>query len=515
MDSSAESPVRNDIELGPVTHWPTVYAVVGVAAVVLVGLAAVVVLAAVQPAPPADAPQVVSAVVPAPPPRPARTAVKPADPVTQPVEVVAAPEPEPARAEEPAPPQTPVTTAVTPLIRVSDPATEPEPPAPSPQGPPPEFALFDDLQAHTRQIDLADVVEGTAALRSRSGGNPGRKEAVQRTPNEPKVGPEKIMELMARRPDLAGLPVRGATECKTPAEAAQGIQEVSRALRRLQACLPPSEAPLHYDRTYAIDPETFYDLAQTPDRDKTIFQSLDRNKKILREETASTLAQMLQTEDLPGRLHLTQWLASIKGRPAGQALARQALFDLTPEVRAAAAGVLRDRPPEEYRQTLLDGFRHPWPPVADHAARALAALEDRGAVKDLEAMLDLPDPAAPALDEHKKWVKAEVVKVNHLRNCLLCHAPSSSERDLIRGFVPKPNVPLPASYEERGGAFVRADVTYLRQDFSLIEAVKDHGKWPLGQRFDYLVRRRPLTDEELIDMVDSDAPRALTPSARR
>ena len=228
---------------------------------------------------------------------------------------------------------------------------------------------------------------------------------------------------------------------------------------------------------------------------------------MLREENASTLAQMLQAEDTPVRLHLTKMLASIEGRPAAQALARQALFDLTREVREAAVDALKDRPAEDYRQTLLDGFRHPWPPVADHAARALAALDDRGAVKDLEAMLDLPDPSGPVLSDNKKWVKTELVKVNHLRNCLLCHAPSSSAQDRIRGFVPKPGEELPPGYyEERGGDFVRADVTYLRQDFSLIEAVKDHGKWPLGQRFDYLVRRRPLTDEELIDLVDSDAP---------
>ena len=55
MDSSvAEPSERNDIELGPVTHWPTVYAAVGVGAVVCVGLVAVAALAALQPAPPPD-----------------------------------------------------------------------------------------------------------------------------------------------------------------------------------------------------------------------------------------------------------------------------------------------------------------------------------------------------------------------------------------------------------------------------------------------------------------------------
>ena len=121
-------------------------------------------------------------------------------------------------------------------------------------------------------------------------------------------------------------------------------------------------------------------------------------------------------------------------------------------------------------------------------------------------MLDLPDPSAPTLNEQKKWVKAELVKVNHLRNCLLCHSASFSAEDLVRGPIPTPGQPLPRVYYDRvRGDAVRADVTYLRQDFSLIEAVKDHGPWPLGQRFDYFVRSRELTELEVADMVASDA----------
>jgi hypothetical protein len=37
--------------------------------------------------------------------------------------------------------------------------------------------------------------------------------------------------------------------------------------------------------------------------------------------------------------------------------------------------------------------------------------------------------------------------------------------------------------------FVRADITYLRQDFSALL---------LGQRFDFLVRERPATRQELL-----------------
>src|SRR5262249_51471202 len=97
-----------------------------------------------------------------------------------------------------------------------------------------------------------------------------------------------------------------------------------------------------------------------------------------------------------------------------------------------------------------------------------------------------------------KWVVREVVRVNHLRNCLLCHAPSTDRRDPLRGVVPTPGEPLPqVYYSSRKGDFVRADVTYLRQDFSVTECVAKPGKWPQWQRFDYLVRTRELTADEL------------------
>jgi hypothetical protein len=91
----------------------------------------------------------------------------------------------------------------------------------------------------------------------------------------------------------------------------------------------------------------------------------------------------------------------------------------------------------------------------------------------------------------------EVVKVNHLRNCLLCHAPSVSTSDAIRGMVPEKGQPLPeVYYESRRGTFVRADVVYLKQDFSLIQPVAKPEPWPAFQRYDYLVRTRELTGEE-------------------
>src|SRR5262249_9361104 len=44
--------------------------------------------------------------------------------------------------------------------------------------------------------------------------------------------------------------------------------------------------------------------------------------------------------------------------------------------------------------------------------------------------------------------------------------------------------------------FVRADVTYLRQDFSEMQPVANAAPWPAMQRFDFLVRTRTLTEKD-------------------
>ena len=43
---------------------------------------------------------------------------------------------------------------------------------------------------------------------------------------------------------------------------------------------------------------------------------------------------------------------------------------------------------------------------------------------------------------------------------------------------------------------MRIDVTYLRPDFSMMQAVADANPWPEMQRFDFLVRTRVLTSVE-------------------
>lgn len=229
-----------------------------------------------------------------------------------------------------------------------------------------------------------------------------------------------------------------------------------------------------------------------------------RHSRLLREtmrqaQAVPALMQLLPGEDAAVRRVLVEQLSQIDHPNAGAGLARLALYDLSPEVRASAVEALKKRPRAESRQLLLDGFRYPWPPVADHAAEALVALDDREAVPALERLVDEPDPAAPYHDARKNKVLREVVRVNHLRNCLLCHPPSLNYCDPLRTSVPDPSRPLPLNpYADSNGngPFVRADVSYLRPDMVVRMTVGEAGLWPDVQRFDFVVRTRPLASGE-------------------
>ncbi len=214
----------------------------------------------------------------------------------------------------------------------------------------------------------------------------------------------------------------------------------------------------------------------------------------------ATLIQMLQVEGPDMRLMLVRELSKVQGGGATAALAQRALADLAPEVRQAAVAALQKRLANQYVPILLKGLRYPWPPVADHAAVALLALKPAGVVPKLVDLLDQPDSSAPFPDRRtNKPVVRELVRLNHLRNCLLCHAPSANANDgLVRGLVPTPGQPMPKLYyASQTGNFVRADIIFLRQDFSDILTAPEAKPWPKEQRYDFLTRTRPAKPEEI------------------
>ena len=213
------------------------------------------------------------------------------------------------------------------------------------------------------------------------------------------------------------------------------------------------------------------------------------------------LMQVLSAEKEPLRLELVRILAKIRYPQSTSALARIAVFDLSADVRAQAVDALQKRQPEHYRDKLLSGLRYVWPPAADNAARALVSLDDRDAYEQLVEMVREPDPLAPFQTADSHWAKNELVRVNHMQNCLLCHAPAVTSNARVTGAVPSPYDPLPrVYYNSPGGFLTRADVTYLRQDFSVVHAVEEHGPWPEQQRFDYFVRERQLTEQEAAEL---------------
>jgi HEAT repeat protein len=297
--------------------------------------------------------------------------------------------------------------------------------------------------------------------------------------------------LMLRRRDLEGLRILLGTHCRLGKETAEDLQALSRKLRvHLEASIPARSG----------DPRPNPAVLR-----KKLLQDAEQ-KDWLRPGAIPALQQLLMAENKPVRLLLVELLAQIKGKRSTEALVQRALFDLHPEVREAALTALRDRPPEEYETWLLEAFRYPWTPVVRHAAESLVALKRRESARLLVSLLDESDPAEPfemRVGKSKIMVVRELVRVNHLANCMMCHAQSLNRSDLVRGAVPKEGEALPAPvttpayYERNSGSFVRADVTYLRQDFSVYQTVEDPGNWPAHQRYDYLVRLRRLTPSEV------------------
>jgi hypothetical protein len=156
----------------------------------------------------------------------------------------------------------------------------------------------------------------------------------------------------------------------------------------------------------------------------------------LRPEAIPVLMQMLTPEDALLRHLLVEILSEIKHRTATVALAQRAACDLDANVRAFAVEALRSRPRDDYLDVFLRALRHPQALLADHAAEALVALDMKEAIPALVTMLKEPDPTAPYADREGRLLVREVVRTNHLANCLLCHPPSVTYQDPVPGVIP-------------------------------------------------------------------------------
>jgi len=337
--------------------------------------------------------------------------------------------------------------------------------------------------------------------------------------------------LLQSRPDLATLPIRYGRASRLGGSASLELQRLSRRLHALLDLAAPADG-------------------QGQRRDLALLRQLLRGERLgrkplwLRAEAVPTLVQVLMHEDEPVRALLIDLLADIDGKPATVALAQRAVFDLSAEVRHQAIEALRSRPREEGRLVFVDALRYPWAPPAEHAAEALVALDDYGSVPYLVSLLKEPTPLAPFPVGKERWAMREVVALRHVNNCLACHPPASSGDEPVPGTVPNVNITHVSRRLVRGGSaaaapgtggsgggggggggyggggggsasgttstvpggpsiqtrvdtapvLIRADITYLRQDFSVRLPVLEPGALQLVPlRFDYLVRTRLLT----------------------
>lgn len=287
------------------------------------------------------------------------------------------------------------------------------------------------------------------------------------------------------RPELAGLPFRLGPDAVQSSDRAQAMSALSGQLRgAVQGCIQPGSDP-------RPDTNKLF-AALVGDGSKGLFKK--EAKAWATAEAVPCIQQMLLAENREVRRMSCELLRGLDVPEALEALVRCAVFDTDAGNRAAAVDALRNRPKAEVTGQLLKYVRYPWPRATEHAAEALVAIGCIDAVPALAVAYTLPDPDAPFTvrlpGKESGQYRRELVRVNHLRNCMLCHPPSLAETDLIRGGVPDPDKSLggPAtSGYDRGGMFITAATTYLRQDFSQVQPVANPAKWPGHQRFDYFV----------------------------
>jgi HEAT repeats len=296
--------------------------------------------------------------------------------------------------------------------------------------------------------------------------------------------------LLEKRDDIHGIPMTMGEGCRLkPERAANFLNELSQL------------------RTA---------MAQSPNGNGLSSRMPHVNNEKLTSARIAGMMQVLGPEGVQMRQEMIKFLSAEASTEATEALAKLAVFSEEEQVRTAAIDTLKNRKDQDYTAILVRGLSYPWPAVAQNAANAIVKLNRKDLMGHLVDALEQPDPRAPQTQNGKQVVR-EMVKINHLRNCMLCHPPGSADQNLqfdgggkgmpggpLLAQVPIPNQPLPASPGNGGGygqftvpdTVVRFDVTYLRQDFSVMLNVEDHQPWPQTQRFDFIVRTREVTEKD-------------------
>jgi hypothetical protein len=325
-----------------------------------------------------------------------------------------------------------------------------------------------------------------------------------------------IKKMLTERQDLAGLPFLLGKDCALDAKPAQSLAGHSLSIRSGMAMA--HEMVRQQTKDYSSRGRLIH-VDRNADPVATTFWSEADSRSSLRLglslESLNAFQQIMSGENAEFRRGFIDRLEKVKGARASQILVNRALFDLDPNNRQAALALLAGRPVEEYGDALKNALRYPWRPVVENALRAVVFLDRKEMAPHLKKLLDEPDPEAVFTVKDKdgkaKEMVRELVRINHHRNCMLCHAAvdptdkaaMAEVRSLPVGPIPSPQESLPPPsttvyYSVRPGiTVVRADVTYLKQDFSVSQPVSETGRWPQMQRFDFLVRTREVTPHDL------------------
>lgn len=321
--------------------------------------------------------------------------------------------------------------------------------------------------------------------------------------------------LIRERPDMKGMPFVMGDDCRlTPERGQHFLNELSTL------------------RSAMTNPANLASLLPNPTNAGTTDDAIHARIAALVQVTGPEGEQVVKQE--------VKYLSSVSHVRSTTALARLAIFSEEESVRREAIAALATRREKDYSGILVAGLNYPWPAVAQRSAEAIVELKRQDLLPQLVEVLDRPDPRAPQVekkDGKEVTVVREMVRINHLKNCLLCHSPADPAKlngavemregrrdaleegkrpprdaEMVRRLplasgltapVALPNQPLPVPTPQSGyGQFTVPDtllvfdVTYLRQDFSVKLPVKDAKPWPDQQRFDFLVRTRELTEKE-------------------
>ena len=344
-------------------------------------------------------------------------------------------------------------------------------------------SLRRELASKTRKLDLFTSKEEMQQFVDTY------KPKTIRSGNKRSNSREPLVEIVKQREDLQGLPLVMGDDCKMDRERSIKMDEVSKTVGPILN---------QFDR-FASRNVQMHPVA----RQQALNSQIQHVKQYFSRTSDSpqsllTIDQMLQIEDPDMRIELVKLLEESRSRMSAALLASYAKYDLSPRVRILATSALSGFPKSYYQEKLIEGLRYPWPEAAKHTAEALVRLNEVEAIPVLVNMLKEPDPRLP-IQHQGEYVKRELVAINHLKNCMLCHADSQSTGDKGQAPVPTWEAELPRTYynfRSPGLLMARADVTYMRQDFSVVQKVEDAKPWPTHQRFDYVVQNRKLTKQQ-------------------